>query len=118
MDRKPRLLFVVHEALFFTTHRLPIARAMVQSGFDVHVAAPVEDDGPRRKIEATGCTFHPIPLNRGARSITGELKLVAALWRLIRDLKPDITHHVSMKPVVWGGPLADCCMSCALCRGF
>jgi glycosyltransferase involved in cell wall biosynthesis len=97
-----RLLFILNEALFFTTHRMPIGLAMRDAGWDVHVAAP--DWAPfRAKIEAAGMTFHPIPLDRGARHVWGEVKLVGALWALVRDLKPDLVHHVAMKPVLWGG---------------
>ena len=97
-----RLLFIVNEALFFTTHRMPIGLAMRDAGFDVHVAAPDEPE-PRAKIEAAGLTFHPIPLHRGTRNPLGELKLVFAIAALTRRLQPDLVHHVAMKPVVWGG---------------
>ncbi len=36
-----RLLFLMNEALFFTTHRLPVALAAQQAGYEVHVAANV-----------------------------------------------------------------------------
>lgn len=38
----PRLLFLMNEALFFTTHRMPVALAARDAGFEVHVAAPFE----------------------------------------------------------------------------
>lgn len=97
-----RLLIVSHEALFFTTHRMPIGLAMLDAGWEVHVAAP-DEPGPRAKIEAAGMIFHPVALNRGARNILGELKLVAAFWQLFGAVKPDVVHLVSLKPVVWGG---------------
>lgn len=104
MSRR-RLLFIVNEALFFTTHRMPIGRAMQQLGWEVHVAAP-DEPGARARIEAAGIAFHPIPLSRGGRNPLGELSLVRAIWSLLRGVKPDLVHHVSMKPVVWGGPLS------------
>jgi glycosyltransferase involved in cell wall biosynthesis len=97
-----RLLFLVNEALFFTTHRMPIGLAMRDAGFEVHVAAPFDAAGVAQ-IEASGLRFHAIPLARGGRDPLAELRLLAACFRLIRRLRPDLVHHVSMKPVIWGG---------------
>lgn len=97
-----RLLFLMNEALFFTTHRLPIALEAQARGVEVHVAAPF-DAAPVEKIRSLGFTYHDIPLARGGRNPLGDLRL---LWRfvgLIRRLRPDLVHHVAMKPVVWGG---------------
>ncbi len=103
--RRRRLLFLVNEALFFATHRMPVAHAARDSGFEVHVAAPYEP-GPVATIEANGFVYHPIPLLRSGTSISGELNLLWAFWRLLGRIKPDLTHHVAMKPVAYAGCLA------------
>lgn len=101
----PRLLYLMNEALFFTTHRLPVAVAARTEGFEVHVAAPFDADAVA-VIEGNGFTYHPIPLDRSGRSVAGELKLLAAFWRLIGAVRPTLTHHVAMKPVAYGGVVA------------
>ena len=100
-----RLLFAVQEALFFTTHRLPIAQAMRARGWEIHVAAP-NDPAIAAKLQQQGFVFHPIPLARGARDIVAELRLIAAMVGLFRRVKPDLLHLVSIKPVIWGGLVA------------
>lgn len=97
-----RLLFLLNEALFFTTHRMPIGEAMLAAGFEVHVAAPFEQPYVDL-IRARGFRYHDIPLSRGGRSVAGELRLFAAFLRLIRRVRPDLVHHVAMKPGVFGG---------------
>lgn len=97
-----RLLIIVHEALFFTTHRLPVGQAMRARGWDVHVAAPA-DEAVATRLAAEGIRLHPIPLARGGQNPLAEIRLVLALLRLIRELNPMLVHHVSLKPVVWGG---------------
>ncbi len=98
----PRLLFLMNEALFFTTHRMPVALAARAAGFEVHVAAPFEQ--PYADIiRDNGFHYHDIPLKRGGRGLLGELRLIAAFWRLLRTLRPDLVHHVAMKPVLYGG---------------
>ena len=102
---KRRLLFLVNEALFFTTHRMPIAQAAQSRGYEVHVAAPFESE-PAAAIKAQGFVYHPIPLDRSGTSIAGEIGLLLAFWKLIGAVKPDLTHHVAMKPVAYAGCLA------------
>ncbi len=107
MTRAPRggtrrLLFLAADAPFFVTHRLAIARAAQEAGYDVHVAIPFEER-PVATIRACGLTCHDIPLRRGNESIGGELRLIVAFARLIRTLKPDLVHAVSLKPVIFGG---------------
>ncbi|MDP6343146.1 MAG: hypothetical protein QF491_06395, partial [Alphaproteobacteria bacterium] len=43
MKRPPILLFVVNEAYFFVSHRLPIALEARRQGYDVHIAAPADN---------------------------------------------------------------------------
>ncbi|MDP6691904.1 MAG: glycosyltransferase family 4 protein [Alphaproteobacteria bacterium] len=98
----PRLLFLMNEALFFTTHRMPVALAAQAAGFEVHVAAPFAAD-PVEVIRGCGFHYHVMPLKRGGRSLWGEARLLARCFRLIRLIKPDLVHHVAMKPVIFGG---------------
>ncbi len=100
-----RLLFLLNDAPFFVTHRLTVALAARAVGFEVHVAVPFEARAVAQ-IEAGGIIVHDVPLKRGARGLAGEIKLLAAYWRLIGDLKPDVVHAVTMKPVVYGGSIA------------
>jgi len=59
----PRLLYVVTEDWYFLSHRLPMARAARDAGFEVHVATRVADGAAA--IEAEGFTLHPVPFVRG-----------------------------------------------------
>ncbi|WP_290815404.1 glycosyltransferase family 4 protein [Ferrovibrio sp.] len=99
------MLIVVQEALFFTTHRLPVGRAMRQRGWAVHVAAP-DDSAIAASLAAEGFTFHPIPLIRSRQNPLAELRLLLVLFGLCLRLRPDLLHLVSVKPVVWGGVAA------------
>ncbi len=99
----PRLLFVVNIPRFFVSHRLPLALAAKDAGYDVHVATSDSDADSIEKIHADGLPFHPLPLSQHGTSLRTEIKTLSALIRLYRTLKPDIVHHVSIKPVIYGG---------------
>ncbi|MDA5192497.1 glycosyltransferase family 4 protein [Govanella unica] len=99
-DKKKRLVFVINRTQFFLSHRLPIAMAAAQAGYDVHVAVA---DGPDTPIlKATGLSVHTIPLTRSAMSPRGELKTIQSLKSLYETVRPDIVHHVTIKPVLYG----------------
>lgn len=98
-----RLLYVVNIPRFFMTHRLPLALAAQSKGYEVHIATSDSDAEYVEQIRQTGLTFHPLPLSQHGTSPLAELKTVWALIKLYRDLKPDIVHQVSIKPVIYGG---------------
>jgi glycosyltransferase involved in cell wall biosynthesis len=97
---KPRLLFLVTEDWVFWMHRLDLARAARDAGFEVFVATRVQEHGKR--IEDEGLTLLPIRLSRGSTNPFGEWAAVRELIRLYRHIRPDIVHHVALKPVLYG----------------
>ena len=105
MDPSPRLLYLMNEALFFTTHRMAVALAARDAGFEVHVAAPYMA-GAVETIRAHGFRYHDLPLDRGSLRPLAELRLLRAFHALIREVRPDLLHAVAMKPVLYGGLLA------------
>lgn len=97
-----RLLIVVNSAAFFLSHRLPIARAAQRAGWQVHVAT-APDPLSAARIHKMGLRHHAVPLDRGGLSPIRDLQTFTSLYRLIRRLRPDVVHTVTVKPVVWGG---------------
>jgi glycosyltransferase involved in cell wall biosynthesis len=101
-DRR-RLLFVVNVGWFFLSHRLPVARAARDAGFEVHVACDVESAEEVARVEAEGFRFHRLHIRRGSIRPGADLGLLLELQRLYRGLAPYIVHHVTVKPVIYGG---------------
>jgi glycosyltransferase involved in cell wall biosynthesis len=97
---RPRLLFVVNADWFFLSHRLPLARACAAAGFDVGVCAGDTGNGPT--IEAEGFRFIPLRIERGGTRPVEELFTAANLARAYLAFRPDIVHHVTIKPVLYG----------------
>jgi glycosyltransferase involved in cell wall biosynthesis len=94
------VLFVVNQARFFVTHRLVLAEAAAHAGYDVHVAVP---DGPGTSaITERGFPVHSVPFDRGGMNVAADLRTATALVALYRELRPDLVHHVTVKPVLYG----------------
>ncbi len=104
MRNKPaKLLYVVNIPRFFVSHRLPLALAARAEGFEVHVAASDSDAKSAERIAAAGLPFHRLPLSQHGLNPLRELWTILALRRLYTRLEPDLLHHVSIKPVIYGG---------------
>jgi glycosyltransferase involved in cell wall biosynthesis len=99
--RRPKLLFLVTEDWYFCSHRLPIARAAREAGFEVVVATRVRAHG--EQIRNEGFALCPIAWRRRGDGLLGAARGIAAITRLYRAERPDIVHHVALKPVLFGG---------------
>lgn len=97
----PILLYVETEERAFLSHRLPMARAARDAGFDVHVAASSGSNA--EAIRAEGFTLHAIPFRRGGLSPFAAISTITALRQIKRELSPAIVHHVGMQICVLGG---------------
>jgi glycosyltransferase involved in cell wall biosynthesis len=94
------VLFVVNVDWFFLSHRLPLAMAVAAEGARVVVVAT--DTGQAAEVRAQGMDFFHVEMGRGRRNPLGDLRILFELVRLYRRLDPDIIHHVTIKPVVYG----------------
>lgn len=99
-----RLMFVVNAAEFFLSHRLPIALAAKEAGYDVHVACP-QGNG-FEEISNLGFRNHDLPLSRKGQNPLHELQAIIKLAKLVQRVKPDVLHLVTIKPVLYGGIVA------------
>ncbi|MBI3038292.1 glycosyltransferase family 4 protein [bacterium] len=92
---------IVNRGSFFLSHRLPIAYEARKLGYKFHVAAPQDQNS--NEISQAGFPFHPISLRPKGYNPLQEFTSIADLLRLFRRLKPDLVHHVTIKPVLYGG---------------
>jgi glycosyltransferase involved in cell wall biosynthesis len=97
---RPRLLYLITEDWYFWSHRLDLARAARDAGFDVTIATRVTDHGER--IQKEGFHLAPLSLNRRSRNPIYELAAVGELIKLYRQVRPHLVHHVAMKPILYG----------------
>lgn len=97
----PRLLFVITEDWYFVSHRLRLAQAAAQNGFDVAVATHVSDE--ETALAASGLTvFQLQKLKRTGCNPLHEIQAIAELFIIYRTWRPDIVHHVAFKPIIYG----------------
>ena len=96
----PKLFIVVNVDWFFLSHRLPVALAARDAGWDVTIVTA--DTGKLKEIEKHGLKVVDLPMSRSGMNIIEELKTLRFLYYLYRKEKPDVVHHVGMKTILWG----------------
>lgn len=99
-----KILIVCNVDWFFISHRLGIGKSAVDNGYDVYVAA--EDTGRSGEITEMGITFIDLKFSRSGTNIFKELRVLKDFMKLYKSLRPNIVHHVTLKPVVYGSLVA------------
>lgn len=99
-----KILFVVNTLEFFLSHRLPLAIAAKQAGYEVHIAAASNDKAI--KLQEYDFKYYALPFSRSGQNPIYEIKTVFKLLGLFRYVKPDLVHLITIKPVLYGGIVA------------
>lgn len=95
-----KILFVGTEDWAFFQHRLPMARALKDAGYDVCVVA--RENQSRPHIEAEGFRFIPWTIRRGSLNPFKELFALFDLMAIVRREKPALIINVALKPIIYG----------------
>ncbi|MFA0110274.1 glycosyltransferase [Vibrio breoganii] len=95
------MLFVVNVDWFFVSQRLPIALQAIKDGYDVHLACSFTDK--RSQLEELGITCHSVAFSRSGTSLKREVSNIWSIRRVIKCLKFDIVHSITIKPVIYTG---------------
>lgn len=101
---KNRILFVTNVDWFFISHRLVIAEEAQKRGFEVIVAA--EDTGRSQEIVEKGIQFINLSFSRSGTNPIKEFITLIKFFKIYYNLKPDIIHHITLKPVIYGSIIA------------
>ena len=81
--------------------RSGLMRKLVETGNQV-VGGGAAGDGFEPKIEALGVKFNALPVDKKGINPRADAKLFLTLYRWYREGQPDIVHHFTIKPVIYG----------------
>jgi glycosyltransferase involved in cell wall biosynthesis len=101
MSRPVRLLYVINLTPYFNAHWLERVLAARAHGYEVHVAASAglgED-----VVRDAGLPFYPLGFTRGRSDLVTESGALLGTARLYEQLRPDLVHHITIKPIIYGG---------------
>ena len=95
-----KIIFFVTEDWYFFSHRLHIARALKEDGFEVILLARVHQH--KGIIENQGIRVISIDIKRESRNLFQEIKTIIKVAGVYKKEKPHLAHHVAAKPILYG----------------
>ncbi len=102
---KKKLLILVSHLSFFISHRLEIAVASKDMGYELKVVFG-ELDADLKILNDLGIDYLHLPIQRGGTNFLQDIKSMYFIWKLFRKVRPDILHLVTIKPYLYGGIIA------------
>ncbi len=97
---KLKLLFIVNVDWFFISHRLPIALAAIDNGYEVHIATTITKF--EKKLKEKGLIVHSINFKRSGSNPFIVMKSFIDILILYFRIKPNLVHLVTIQPLILG----------------
>jgi glycosyltransferase involved in cell wall biosynthesis len=99
----PRKITVVsHFGWGMYRYRLEFLRELVRAGWQVTAIADWRDGPYESLVRAEGVHTQSMRLTRSRLDVFGDIRTVAQLYRLYRDVKPDVAQHFHTRPMILG----------------
>jgi len=94
------IVFLSHIDMNLYLFRRPIMRKLVAVGWRVTAVVPEGEYSSQFAVDGIEHVSYQID-RRGMYSLQ-EVKVIFRLWRILRNLKPDVVHSFTMKPNIYG----------------
>tara|TARA_B110000008_G_scaffold279902_1_gene329472 strand:+ start:1050 stop:2177 length:1128 start_codon:yes stop_codon:yes gene_type:complete len=95
-----KILYLINDASFFISHRLPTALSAIKNDYQVHVVSNMNDN--KSYLETLGFICHDVNFRRSSMNILYELKIIFKIFSIFRKIEPDLYCHETIKPVLYG----------------
>jgi glycosyltransferase involved in cell wall biosynthesis len=96
-----KIILVSRCAWTLYNFRSGLMRALKQRGALV-IGGGAGGDGFESRIAALGVPFISLPLSKKAMNPPADARLFCTLYRWYRRERPDVVHHFTIKPVIYG----------------
>lgn len=102
MAKEPvKFLMILNHIDWFWSHRLPLAKAIMDKGWQLNVTTNGADQD--QAMKDLGVLGHDLPKVGKGSDIIGQLKLLWALFCTIKKTQPDIIHAITIRYAFYTG---------------
>ena len=115
MKKLNKILFFVTEDWYFLSHRIKLAEYLIKKGYKVFVCC--KDTGKVSLIKSKGIIWYNIDVKRKSFSLFQYFFEVMSYVKVAREIKPNIIHYISMRPIITG-LLASLIIKSKFCATF
>jgi glycosyltransferase involved in cell wall biosynthesis len=96
----PKAILFANTDWYLYNFRLALAKELRAHGYEVVLLSPPGDF--QNILQENGFQWIPFPLSRQGTNPFRELQTLWRLARVYRQVKPDVVHHFTIKPVIYG----------------
>ncbi len=94
-----RLLFAINVDWYFNLHWKERVLSNMTKGYEVHLCLAKTD----ATFHCENCENKFVTINRSSIGILSNIKSLLSLFKIFRDVKPDLIHSVTVKPNLFYG---------------
>lgn len=97
---KKKFLYIINTDKFLLSHRIEIAKELLKNNYEVHLGSAQTEAS--YEIKKLGIKAHALNINRSKTDILDLILTGISIYRLIKKVKPEFVHFISIKPVLIG----------------
>ena len=105
--KKLKVVFLANTGWYLYNFRLSLINFLIKKDFEIHLICPFDDYTP--KIIEKGILVHNWDLKSSSTNVFKEINSIISLFRIYRNIKPDLVHHFTIKSVLYGTLIANFC---------
>ena len=95
-----KILYVVNVDWFFVSHRLPLAIEAIKRKKKVILIG--KNTGCFKDLEKVGIKCFDLNIERSGINPFKEIRILNTLIKLYKEINPDLIHHITIKPSIYG----------------
>ena len=94
-----KLLFAINVDWYFDLHWKERVLSDMTKGYEVHLCLAKTDD----TFQCENCENNFVAISRSSIDIRSNFRSLLSLFKVVRDVKPDLIHSVTVKPNLFCG---------------
>lgn len=95
-----KIVLVANTSWYLINFRSSLIRSLAGEGHEVTLVAPRDDYSDQ--LADLGARWIDWPIDRRGLALRPEVAAVSALQSIYEELRPDVVHHFTLKPVLYG----------------
>ena len=106
-NKKLKIMFLANTSWYFYNFRLSLIKFLIQNNFEIHLICP--NDKFTKKLIQEGINVHTWNLKGSSINFFKELVSIYSLYKIYKNIKPDLVHHFTIKCVLYGTFVSNIC---------
>jgi len=100
LHNNKKIIIVANTSWYLYNYKYSIIKKLSDLGYKVFTIAPY--DSYSNRLMDLNIKFIDLQVSRRKISILKDLYLILKLKKIYKKIKPDIVHHFTIKPVIYG----------------